>query len=314
MPPARASLEGPFARSVREALESVASPELVERVIAMSLVAARRATIPEDAAPFSAYVEGPLRGIVMQLLGYAEYEVVAERLAHVLQMATSQISSRRTTSRTPEKGPDDEYWEEDSQVRLTGAPGSLERPALELDLDDPAFHLPAPTAHDRLPVPTRTSSAPRVTAAGRAIARITTPPRPMPAAAASKRPTPVTLRPPSAAPEHVIVLTLDPLLVAETESRLRGSRILCVDTTGALLTTLASARGRVAIVVDSALPSIDVPTVAALADAFPAGTVVVLWGMSERQKDRLAAMFPVARGWIAGGVAASPADVLAQAK
>jgi hypothetical protein len=316
MPPVRASLEGPFARSVREALESVASPELVERVVAMSLSAARRTAIPEDIPPFTAFVEGPLRNVVVQQLGHAEYEVVSERIAHVLHMATSQIGGRNPTSPSATHAVvsadvEGEYWEEDSQVRLSSG-ASSERAELELELDEPAFRMPAPDPREpeRVTIPERTSSPAASPSGGRAIGRILTPgPRP-----AARAKTPDTLRPPAAAPACVIVLSLDPMLVIETESRMRESRVLCIDSTEALLAATSRARGRVAIVLDTALPSIDVPTVAALAGAFPATTTVVLWGMSERQKDRLVSMFPIASAWIAGGVAASPADVLTQAK
>jgi hypothetical protein len=37
---------------------------------------------------------------------------------------------------------------------------------------------------------------------------------------------------------------------------------------------------------------------------------VVLWGTDERQKRRLAEMFPQALPWIASGMAESPVDLL----
>lgn len=259
MTPVRVPLEGPFSRSVREALESVASPEVVKRMIAMALVAARRGAIPEDAPPFAAFVDGPLRSVVVQMLGHAEYEAVAERLAHVLQMATSQIRQRPETT-APAAPPPYDGWDEDSRVRIS-SPSSG---SLRLDPDDPS-----------------TPIAPRA-------------------------------KPSAAAPATVLLLTLDPLLVADTEARLAArSRVLRVHVTSDLLGTLAAGPRPIAVVVDAALPSIDVPTVASLASAFPEGTTVVLWGMSDRQKERLVAMFPIARGWIAGGTAASPADLLA---
>ncbi|MDQ3037752.1 MAG: hypothetical protein M3Y87_35490 [Myxococcota bacterium] len=261
MTPVRVPLEGPFSRSVREALESVASPEVVERIVAMALVAARRTTIPEDAPPFSRFVDGPLRDVVVQTLGVPEYEVIAERLGHVLQMATSQVRPREAPRPIAPPVLDDDSWDEDSRVRFSDKrPGSSR---LVLELDDPGYVLERPRA--------------------------------------------------TTTPSTVLLLTLDPLLVADTESRL-SARVLRIHVTGDLLAALASAPRPIALVVDAALPSIDVPTVAALSSAFPEGTVVVLWGMSERQKERLATMFPIAHGWIAGGTAASPADLLTPAR
>jgi hypothetical protein len=77
-----------------------------------------------------------------------------------------------------------------------------------------------------------------------------------------------------------------------------------------LLDAVARGKEPIAIVIDTALPSIDVPTVAALASSFPKGTTVVLWGMTEKQKERLVSVFPVSATWIASGAAASPDEIL----
>lgn len=286
MPPARASLEGPFARSLREALESVAAGEMVPRLVSASLELARRGAVPEDAAPFASFVEGPLRTVVVRTLGDASYEVVAERLAHVLLMATSQV-------RAKERGDDDR--DEASQVRLADAA----RDARALDEPVDATPLPPPP---RIGAQTlgRLIAAPRANAIVEHDARPIGRPR-----------TQDTVRPPRNAPTRVLLATLDPLLVTETEARLAGrSAVFAVGTTVELSAQIAIAGGRVAVVIDTALPSIDVPSFAALASTFPPGTPVVLWGMSDRQKQRLVTVFPIAESWIASGVAASPADLL----
>lgn len=232
MPAARA-LDRPFSRSLREALESVACDAVVPQLVARALASAGRGVVPEDAGPFAAFVEGPLRTVIVETLGQPSYDAVAERLSHVLAMATSQVRAR-------ERGDE----------------------------------------HDARPLgPPRTED---------------------------------TVRPPRHAPVRVLIATLDPLLIAETEARLAGrSAVFTVRTTVELSAQIAIAGGRVTVVVDTALPSIDVASLAALAPTFPAGTPVVLWGMSERQKERLVAMFPVAAGWAASGAAHSPADLLA---
>lgn len=89
----------------------------------MALVAAGREGVPEDPGPFASFVEGPLRTAVVQSLGLSSYDVVAERLAHVLHMATSQIKSRPDLDAPLPKVLDTEPWvEEDSRVRLTQPP------------------------------------------------------------------------------------------------------------------------------------------------------------------------------------------------
>ncbi|AKF09712.1 hypothetical protein DB32_006861 [Sandaracinus amylolyticus] len=305
---------------MREALESVASEPMVPRLIAMALSAAGRGAVPEDAAPFAAFVEGALRTVVVQTLGHPSYEVVSERLSHVLAMATSQVRARETHDHAVDER------EEDSRVRLAALP-EAGRPGAVVEIEDP--ELPPPS--DEILIP----PAPRVPRQAQTLGRIQAsrgssrgaieedarryvpPPTPPPVLAEPEIPPPApaqrtvdTVRPPRTAPSRVLVATLDPLLIGETEGRLSGrSDVLAVGTTAELLAH-TSAPGRIAIVIDTALPSIDVPTFAALAPSFPLGTVVVLWGMSERQKQRLVAMFPIAASWIASGVAASPADVL----
>ncbi|WP_236519367.1 hypothetical protein [Sandaracinus amylolyticus] len=293
---------------------------MVPRLISMALSAAGRGAVPEDAAPFAAFVEGALRTVVVQTLGHPSYEVVSERLSHVLAMATSQVRAREAHEHAIEER------EEDSRVRLAALP-EAGRPGAVVEVDDP--ELPPPSDEILIPpaprVPRQAQTLGRIQASRGGMSRgaieedarrYIPPPTPPPTLAEPEVPAaPVqrtgdTVRPPRTAPSRVLVATLDPLLIAETEGRLTGrSDVLAVGTTAELLTH-TGAPGRIAIVIDTALPSIDVPTFAALAPSFPLGTVVVLWGMSERQKARLVAMFPIAASWIASGVAASPADVL----
>lgn len=305
MTSARATLEGPFTRSLREALEAVASADVSERVIESALVAGGRLTVPEDVGPFRAFVEGPLRAIVVQTLGAGEYDVVAERLAHVLRMASSAVTPRPARpSLDPAAlplpgvvpsdaapygaGEDAERWEEEpSQIRAAGAvrerrPSPAATPLARVRHDDARPRVRAEVTAPREPAPARSRGAPSE-----------------------------TLRPPELGPSQVVLITLDPLLAADTEARLaQRSRVTVARTSAELLAAIEQAEGSLALVVDAALPAIDLPTVASIAAGLPPATRVVLWGMSERQRDRLAGVFPIARSWIAGGAAASPADLL----
>ena len=110
---------------------------------------------------------------------------------------------------------------------------------------------------------------------------------------------------------EVLVITLDPRLVFDTDDGLSGRGRVSRISTAAELAQLASrATAPLVVVVDSALPSIDLPTFAPISGTLPPGTRVVLWGVDERQKQRLAVMFPAAKNWIASGRAASPAEVI----
>jgi len=264
MSPARTLLEGPFSRSVREALESVVSSDVAEDVIGSALAIAGRATIPEDAPPFAAFYEGPLRAIVSARLGQGALDIVDERLAHVLRMAQSQVRPCETM-----------------------APPQLHAASPQERAADEGVLPGAPPGHETTPWSTELweeDSAVRVTPRGLE-------------AASSPAPAPV-----------VLALTLDPLLVADVQTRFPASRVLSISSMHALLAQLSTAHLRLTIVIDTVLPSIDVPTVASLATAIPDSALVVLWGMSERQKERLVALFPIARTWVAASAIGAVAD------
>ena len=72
------------------------------------------------------------------------------------------------------------------------------------------------------------------------------------------------------------------------------------------------AGSRIAVVLDTGVPSIDLPTFASVASALPSRTHVVLWGTDERQKRRVVDMFPQARAWVASGSAESPIELLGE--
>jgi hypothetical protein len=313
---ARAALEGPFSRAVREALESVASEEQARRLLAMALSAASRSTVPEDAPPFAAFVEGPLRAVIVQSIGLSEYDVVAQRLAHVVKMANSIVSKRPDISSS-----NPPTWDDDSSVRVTGAPPppaeprypeSTPRPIRrETAQPMPAVPPPAKVPNDamrlgRVARPTRDRLDVREEGSGsNDIERIlgTGVPRKTPT---GEQPVPAAPR-----PALVLVLSLDPVFAADTEARAKGrSRVTSISSMHELLDAVARGKEPIAIVIDTALPSIDVPTVAALASSFPKGTTVVLWGMTEKQKERLVSVFPVSATWIASGAAASPDEIL----
>lgn len=257
MTPVRQPIEGPFARSVREALESVASNEVADEILEGALAAAGRATVPEEASRFVPFYEGPLAAEVLLRVGAPALEIVHERLSHMLRMATSQVMSRARASAPPPPSP-----------------------------HPPAPHPPAPSPHPASAV--LPSPPPDELWAEDSAIRTVTP----------------------HAPAIVLVLTLDPLLAADAAAMIGGAEVATISSIHELLGRIAGVRARIAIVVDTALPSIDVPTVASLGSSIPAGTKVILWGMSERQKERLVKVFPIARDWIASGAATSLAALL----
>lgn len=111
--------------------------------------------------------------------------------------------------------------------------------------------------------------------------------------------------PPRRVPTAVLVLTLDTRLPSSIRTQMAGQcPVRTIGTPGELATSIGTAGPRPVVLVDTALPSIDVPTFAGLAPILPAGARVVLWGAAPRQQERLAVMFPHAATWVASGHAA----------
>lgn len=119
-------------------------------------------------------------------------------------------------------------------------------------------------------------------------------------------------RPARALATDVFVLSLDEQLHRELETRLKGlSRIVAVVTLDELERQLLEAKNRrTAVVVDAALPSIDLPTLARAAGRLPTTALVLVWGMEERQRQRLVGAFPETMMWIPLAASRSPADAL----
>jgi hypothetical protein len=310
----RAEMTGPFARALWEALENGAGTERAAAVLARALMHSTLASVPEELESFRRFTNGPLRQIVESQLRPSECETIFELVGHVLWMATSDVQSRRA----------DDADDPSGERSVDAAPFRIPSlPPTPVPMRMPTPH--PPTARQLYVEPSDEADTSRMLATPR--------PRPssneQPAAATlgrvrrSSAPTGgvVEIGPGESMPDilprrrtvtlDVLVLTLDPLLVFETDNGLAGrGRVTSIATASELARAASAAQARLVIVVDSALPSIDLPTFAPISGSLPPGTRIVLWGVDERQKSRLAAMFPAAKDWIASGRAASPAEVI----
>ena len=119
---------------------------------------------------------------------------------------------------------------------------------------------------------------------------------------------------PAVARGPVLVISLDGALVKQVERELAGARrVVHVASQAELLRAMTAARTQgFAVLVDSALPSVELRVFASYAPMMPAATRVVLWGTDARQVKRLCSVFPQASEWIASGEATSTADLLAE--
>jgi hypothetical protein len=112
---------------------------------------------------------------------------------------------------------------------------------------------------------------------------------------------------PLVAPSCVLVLTLDAQLVVQTRSEIAGRcPVVSVATPSDLARMVSRAGDRPVVLVDTALPSIEVPTFVGLCPILPPLACVVLWGADARQLARLGAQFPRAQSWIASAEARAP--------
>lgn len=295
MSPSRAEQVGPYTRALREALESAAGVERASAVLARALGNAGLVSVPEELDAFRRFTDGPLRFAAERQLRPAEVEGIFELIGHVLWMATSDVQSRRAA----------DVEEESGERSVEGIPFRM--PVLPPTPVPPEGALRPRSEIETAP------GMPRPKKPSVAIGRVSRPDVPTggvveigPGESAhdsSSRERPVRL--------EVLVLTLDPLLVFETDNGLAGrGRVTAIGTAAELARCASAATARVVVIVDSALPSIDLPTFAPISGSLPPGTQIILWGVDERQKQRLSVMFPAAKDWIASGRAASPAEVI----
>ncbi|MFO0680880.1 MAG: hypothetical protein U0234_02460 [Sandaracinus sp.] len=108
-------------------------------------------------------------------------------------------------------------------------------------------------------------------------------------------------------PTSLLVVTLDRALIAQATNEVGGRvPILAVATPVDLARAVSSAGERPVVLVDTTLPSIDLPTFVGLAPILPPDARVVLWGASPHQLPRLATKFPRMVGWLASGESREP--------
>ncbi len=309
---------GPLQRALLEALETVAAREPVRALLRAALDRAGIRAIPEDASAFQSFVAGALTITLAERLGEGAAEMVSEQVLHVVRLVAPAMRRQATGT-------------EDDVDELSGE-RSVEAPSAGARASGAGPARPRPEVH-RAPLP----RSPASSQLSPLEAPVLFPPRSPPHESGTKRkagaplagtrassPTPPagTIAQEQAGPAsgaravaaEVLVVTLDPRLVREVETRLSGrSRVSAVVTLAELMQHVGRLAGsRIAVVLDTGVPSIDLPTFASVASALPSRTHVVLWGTDERQKRRVVDMFPQARAWVASGSAESPIELLGE--
>ena len=254
-------------------------PDRAAAVLSMSLMRASLREIPEELAELNAFVQGPLRSVLESFAGREVTEGCLSRLSHVLWMASSTV---RAHVGSPE------------ELAAAFDGGEREEPS-GLRPVDPSISPPKPATESgprRSPTLGRLAMAQvKKTGGVREVSATNVPAR---------------------AP--VLVISLDGSLVKQVERDLAGARrVVHVVSQAELLRAMTAARSQgFSVLVDSALPWVELRVFASYAPMMPAGTRVVLWGTDARQMKRLRAVFPQASEWIASGEATSTAELLAE--
>ncbi len=300
MLPSRQQPSGPLTRCIREALESAVSPAGANNILAEALKRASLRAVPEDTEAFRVFCEGPFRTVALSAMGEDAQEVF-ERLGHVLRTATNDPSALVPPSERKSGTHVAPGREAPSIASAAESGSSLRRPELRAGSPAPAGR----TAPIVSPTAPTIGAMPAV--------RVSPPGDPSPSAAARFAPLPPTPTPvrslhptrdgaPRRAPTAVLVVTMDAGLIRSVESELAAyCRVKLIGSVADLAAAGASAGERCVVVIDTAMPSIDVPKFVGLMAMLPREARVVLWGVAPRQQQRLATLFPQAANWIASG-------------
>jgi hypothetical protein len=282
-----------FERALRESLDGAMSPDRTARIVALALTSAGLMDVPEDLGAFQSFVQGSLKSTLLTHAGPAVTETCIERLSHVLWMASSTVRAAAPTPAELATIFDAPIWDDESGLRTVDSPPPV-----------PPSKPSAP-ADPIMPVsPRRSPTLGRI-----ATVQVKQPPPSQPRVSIQEV---VGARAPAPARTAVLVISLDAGFVAETDRELRDVRaVVRIASQAELVRAMTAHRDAgYAVVVDAAMPSVEIGTFAGFASLLPPGTRVVLWGTSAKQKQRLVAVFPQAATWIASGDASSIAALL----
>jgi hypothetical protein len=321
--------------AVRETLDSVVTPSVRNAILDRALRAARRAQLPTEPRELDAFVQGPLHDTLVSSLGPQLGESVAaeiERIVGVTDRAATPVPhSKQDTVRPGRPGSKPKMPVAVAPSRSTmpsrDFTGRSELPpgsAVTRDKNwaDRERRYLAPT----LPVmkrvvPPRKGSNPRVPQASRAG---TQPPRApsLPTSADYPRGTAKalgvigtrSLTPKEGGVEPVVlVVSSDPELVRSFQGWLEHrATVEPIAGASTLLARLPTVETRAVVLLDGKNPGIRPLTLAALAEEFPKGVEVVLWGVPTHVHARMCGISAAAERWLVCGGSSTPDEVVAE--
>lgn len=285
--------EEPFARAVRETLDSIVSQTVRDTLLGEALAAAGLGQIPGEPATFSDFLVGPLQRTLERALGPGLGRSVVAEVRHItegISVATTDSRTRitrRLRAARPPTLPGQEAVEEPSPSKRVPSRHEVETG-------------PPPPLESILPPPSRGANAPTLPA--RAVQAPTS--RDYPAGTASTLGIVSSAPPPSVRSGRrlplVFVATRDIELVGRFGAWLDPrAAVVRVSRLVDLLLDLQDARDRhIVIVVDGHVSPIRPEALAALSDELPDNVRVMLWGGSAAHAAQLAQWFPRVSEWL----------------
>jgi hypothetical protein len=314
--------------AVRETLDSVVTPSVRNAILDRALRAARCAQLPTDRRELDAFVQGPLHDTLVSSLGQQLGASVAAELERIVAAADrKETPPPRSKAETIRPG----RLPSKPKMSAVGRPSRSTMPSRDYSPDGATSRDKSAAERERrgmaptLPatervVPPRKSSSPRIPGAPRTVTRSPHAPS-LPTSADYPRGTAEALgvygtrsiTPKASVRPVVLVASQDPDLVrcfqAWLELRATVEQVLGAT---ALLARLPTVETRAVVVLDGKHPGIRPFTLAALAEEFPKGVDVVLWGVQMHVHARMCGISALAERWLVCGGNSTADEVVAE--
>jgi hypothetical protein len=314
--------------AVRETLDSVVTPSVRNAILDRALRAARRAQLPTDPKELDAFVQGPLHETLVSSLGEQLGASVAAELERIVLVAGRSATPTPSRSKTETVRPGRSASK--PKMSAAGRASRSTMPSREFGPGSAATHDKgwadkerrgiAPTLPATQRVVPRKASNPRVPEAPRG-GTMPAPSPSLPTSADYARGTARVLgvigtrsvTPTESARPVVFLASTDPELIRTFHAWLElRATVEPVTGASALLARLPQVETRAVIVLDGKNPGVRPLTLAALAEEFPSGVEVVLWGVPTHVHARMCGISAVTESWLVCGGSSTPDEVVAQ--
>jgi hypothetical protein len=305
---------GLVARSVREALGTLVSPQMYTQLVARALSSAHLSEIPEQGRAVAHWIQGALMREIESMVGADAAELVAQQLAPVIAHAagggmrqslpTANSGSDRAESK---KGSDRAAARRAPYVRVASE-RAQPKPSSDRAAVPSAASARNPFASD---VPTGVAQAPKRRESAETARTQLTPEQLTAMNQAGHTTRPAAPDPEDGELRRVLVASNARAAVDSLQGYLYGAASVApvADLVG-LLDALDDKTLRDPIVLlDCQRPTVHVTSIAAIGEDLPAGTTIVLWGVSDDTWNQLDRERVPSCSWVRCSHEATPGDV-----